>query len=117
MSQPRPFGASMADVLSTLAASSMPETRKALLTNAVGAICRWLAVAPSDLAADRTVTTPLLKKLVAYPARTGTSKGHVKNMKAFFEQALDVLSPRERLPMIANDDTGLSPLWRELWVA
>ncbi|HYH17978.1 MAG TPA: hypothetical protein VD995_05110 [Azospirillum sp.] len=107
----------LVDVTAAIAAADLPDARKSTLTNAIATVCRWLGKAPYQIPADRTFTTPLLKNLVRSPARTGVSRQRVKNVKCEFEQALDVLIPRDRLPKLGRDGTGLAPEWLALWRA
>lgn len=115
---PIPSGTpTLADALIAIATANLPDDRKAMLASAITTICRWLGKAPYEIPADRTATTRLLKNLVRSPARTGVSRQRVKNVKCLFEQALDVLIPRDQLPKLRQDGAGLAPEWLALWQA
>jgi hypothetical protein len=100
--------ASLADLLTTLQASNLPERRKQEIASAIRTVARALGRPPENIPAEARLLASRLKEVA--PAAIGISRGRWNNVRALLRAALALIQPISP----GRHRNGLLPEWLAL---
>lgn len=100
--------ASLADLLATLAAASLPQRKRQELASAIRTTARALGRPPQEIPADGRMLASRLRDVA--PAAMGISTGRWNNIRSLLRKGLSFIEPISP----GRNRNDLSPEWREL---